>query len=230
MRVVIASGAGRYADPWHPFAATSACVARILQESGAQVRTDDDVDRAMTALDGVDLLVVNAGDPWGSEPGDDGPESPDVPGGGAAPPPRESLDGFGRALDRGIGVLALHSACASMRDYPQWALAVGRVWLPGVSFHPPADQALIHGGELEGRPIAGFRVWDERYCRLQQVGESTVVAQHDGAAGPEPTAWVRRQGRSRVAVDVLGHDERSYESAGHRALLVTLARWAAARA
>ena len=42
-----------------------------------------------------------------------------------------------------------------------------------------------------------------------------------------PVATPTTFGRARVAVDVLGHDERSYGSPGHRALLRDLARWAA---
>jgi len=79
----------------------------------------------------------------------------------------------------------------------------------------------------DGVDVEGFDVVDERYCRLQRFGRSHVVAEHDGEFGPEPTAWVREVGRSRIAVDVLGHDERSYESEGHRRLIAHLARWAA---
>jgi hypothetical protein len=63
MRVVIATGEGRYADPWHPFATTSQRLETVLEDAGFTVRIDGDLDGAMTRLDGVDLLVVNAGDP-----------------------------------------------------------------------------------------------------------------------------------------------------------------------
>lgn len=213
MRAVIASGSGRYADPWHPFPATSALLAELLAESGFDATVEDDVDAALTGLDGVDLLVVNAGDPWRES---DIRLAPDHP----------SVLGLADALDRGIGVLALHSAVASLRDHPGWAAATGAIWVPGASWHPEFGTALITGVALPGSDeVSGFEVEDERYCSLQFVGESHVVAWHDGAAGLEPTAWVRRFGCSRVAVDVLGHDERSYASAGHRDLLRRLARW-----
>src|SRR5688572_591129 len=63
-RAVIASGAGRYADPWHPFAATSVRLADLLERDGWQVDVIDDPDVALTELEGAALLVVNAGDPW----------------------------------------------------------------------------------------------------------------------------------------------------------------------
>lgn len=213
MRAVIASGSGRYADPWHPFPATSALLAELLAESGFDATVEDDVDAALAGLDAVDLLVVNAGDPWRDSPIRLAPDHP-------------SVLGLADALGRGIGVLAVHNAVASLRDHPGWAAATGAIWVPEASWHPQFGTALITGVALPGSDaVNGFEVDDERYCSLQFVGESHVVAWHDGAAGLEPTAWVRRHGRSRVAVDVLGHDERSYASVGHRDLLRRLARW-----
>lgn len=214
MRATIASGAGRYADPWHPFDETSACLAAILKDAGFTVTIDDDVDHAMSSLTDIDLLCVNAGDSW---------RSTEV----HLPAPSSAIDGFSAALDRGIGVLALHCAASSLRDYPEWAPAIGRMWVPGLSFHPPADLTSISSGKLpDGRTVDGFDIFDERYCRLQEIGRSHTVCTHPGdQGGTEPTAWVREVGRSRVAVDLLGHDRRSFEAAGHRELLRQLALW-----
>jgi uncharacterized protein len=214
MRALIVSGAGRYADPWHPFPETSQLLAQIVKELGFEVAVDEDVDAALAGLTSeTDLLVVNAGDPWRGD--QEQLPSPDT---GA----------LAEALESGMGVLAMHSAVASLRDYPEWAPAIGAVWLPTVSHHPPADQATITGTPLPtGEPVLGFQLFDERYCRLQPTGRSHVVAQHQGPAGPEPSAWTRTYGQARVAVDVLGHDARSYSAPGHRRLLRQLARWAA---
>lgn len=214
MRALIASGTGRYADRWHPFDRTTPRIAGALVEAGFIVEVDPDVDHAMTSLDGVDLVVVNAGDPWADT---DHRLPSDAPG----------PAGLAAALDRGIGVLAVHVAVASLRDYPDWAAAVGAIWVPGQSWHPPLDTATIRRVPIEedGLPTE-FRVEDERYLSLQFVGRSHVVATHVGPGGPEPTAWIRRHGAARIAVDLLGHDERSYDSAGHRDLLRDLAVWA----
>lgn len=214
MKALIASGSGRYADPWHPYATTSPLIADVLGTAGFTVEVDEDVDRAMTRLAGVELLVVNAGDPWRSE--DQGSA------------PAASVDGLAEALDRGIGVLAMHAALASLRDYPDWAPAIGALWLPGVSWHPPMGRNVVRGLTLpDGSPLGDFAVEDEQYLRLQPVGRCAVVAEHDVEGERFPAVWTRTVGSSRIAVDALGHDERSYTSPGHRALLADLARWAA---
>ena len=213
MRAIIATGVGRYADQWHPFTATSLRLRGVLEDAGFTVVIDEDLDGAMTRLDGVDLLAVNAGDPWRGK-GD--------------PPGAESVAGFGAALRRGIGVLGLHAAAATMRDYPEWSEAFGAIWLPGLSWHPPISTARISiAASRLGAHLDDFEVIDERYSGLQRVGRAEVVATHEVDGVSYPTAWTRVVGRARVAGEVLGHDERSYDSAGHRALLSNLARWAA---
>lgn len=215
MKTLIASGSGRYSDPWHPYDRTSPLIADVLTSAGFETTIDDDVDQAMTRLDGVDLLVVNAGDPWRS----------DQPGGA----PRAAIDGLAAALERGVGVIAFHAALASLRDYPDWAPAIGAVWLPGVSWHPPHGRTVVRGlGLPDGSPIQDVDVDDEQYLRLQRLGRSEVVAEHEIDGERSPAAWVREFGGSRVAVDALGHDERSYESASHRVLIAQLAEWVTA--
>ena len=215
MRALVATGTGRYADPWHPYQRTSPLIAAVLTDAGFDTGVETDVDDAMTRLSGTDLLVVNAGDPWRS--------------GEAGSASAESVGGLYAALARGIGVIAVHGALASLRDHPDWAAAIGGMWVPGLSWHPPFGTVQVSAGALpDGTELSGFEVEDERYARLQAIGERTVVAHHDVEGAAEPTAWVRTHGASRIAVDALGHDERSWASEGHRGLLTALARWTTA--
>jgi type 1 glutamine amidotransferase len=97
-------------------------------------------------------------------------------------------------------------------------------------FPPPLGETRATGLALPDGPHPDdFDVEDERYCRLQRIGRSTTVAEFEGPDAAEPAAWVRRSGASRVAVDVLGHDERSYTSPGHRTVIARLALWAVGR-
>ena len=195
MRAVIATGEGRYADPWHPFAATSQRLTAVLEDAGFTVDVDADLDRAMTRLDGVDLLVVNAGDPWRGE-GD--------------PPAAESVAGLGAALRRGVGILGMHAAAATMRDYPEWSEAFGAIWLPGLSWHPPhrrgADYPHPVASGCGPRRLRGVR---RTIFGPAAGGQVEIVATHEVDGAVYPAAWTRVVGRARVAGDVLGHDKQS---------------------
>lgn len=211
MHALIASGAGPYGDPWHRFGETSSRIAKILADAGLDVVVSHDVDDAMTRLDGVDLLVTNAGDPWRTE----APTSP-VP---------DCLDA---AIARGVGILAFHTSVASLRDYPRWAEATGALWLPTVSGHPPRGPMTITGFTTpDGSAVADFEVDDEAYQRLQFVGDHHLVATHTVNGVTTPAVWTRTLGRTLVAVDTLGHDTATFDSEGHRALIRRLAVWAA---
>lgn len=227
-RALVLSGAGRYADPWHPFEETSAALAEVLSTAGLQVEQSTDVDGSLQRLDEVDLLAVNTGDPWRN--GETGRGAP-----------ADAMVGLDAALARGIAVLVLHTAVTSLRDYPSWAAAVGAIWLPEISGHPPLDDFTVRlrADSLHAAPLlegqSDFTVTDEQYSFLQRVGSSTVLAEHTHAGEQHPLVWVRRhqqgqhqQGRhqqAKVAVDLLGHDLRSYESAEHRRLLNSLVSW-----
>ena len=211
MNTMLLSGSGRYADPWHPYPETSAQIRALLETAGHVVELREDIDQAMQDLDDVDLLVVNAGDPW-------------IEDSHRITDPARS-EHFRVALERGMGVIAVHWSVASLRDYPDWAAATGGIWTTG-SFHPPFGQLHVSGGSLpDGTAIDSFDVEDERYCSIQFVGEHHCVATHEGSTAPEPTAWVREHLGARVAVDLLGHDARSWESAGRRNMFLALAAW-----
>lgn len=218
MHALIVSGSGRYADPWHPTHETAARIGEILEHDGWRTTLSRHADDALSDLSGVDLLVINTTDPWRN--GETGTGAPEAA--------RAEL---ARAIADGIGILSMHAGVSSLRDYPSWPAAVGAVWLPTISGHPDIGLTTIRplsahrtDGLTDG--LDAFEVFDERYCNLQFVGERTVLAEHEEAGERFPTAWVRAVEKARVAVDLLGHDLRSYESVGHVDLVRRLARWA----
>ncbi|KJL26082.1 Trehalose utilization [Microbacterium oxydans] len=226
---LILTGTGRYADPWHPYAETSPLLAELVRTAGFSPRIETDVDAALRGLDpGVRLLVVNAGDP-------EGPDAGDAPDAQAPTVPREhrfehAVAGdlaLGAALDRGIGLLAVHSAAASLRDYPSYERALGGRWVRGTSWHPHFDEAQVR---LDPRhPLAtgmpDFTVDDERYTDLRVHGDIDRLAFHEHDGVQHPLVWTREVGPSRVVYDALGHDSRSYASTGHRELLGRTLQW-----
>jgi hypothetical protein len=217
-RALILSGAGRYADPWHPFAQTSACLAEILTGCGVSVTIATDVDAAMTRLDGVDLLVVNAGDASRN----------DLP----VPDLSAARAGFAAALERGIAVLGTHTAAASLTDYPEWESVLGGRWLPERSMHPPIGPARVTLHADRHPVVAGlgdFDTVDERYSHLRVAADVVPLAAHTLDEVEHPLLWARTAGSSRVVYSALGHDARAYESAELRELLARAIRWLTGR-
>ncbi|MCP2635937.1 ThuA domain-containing protein [Microbacterium sp. HD4P20] len=218
-RAVIASGAGRYADPWHPYPETSAALADLLRADGWDARVIADPDVALTQLAGAELLVVNAGDPW---------RNPDAAP--AVDPAAEA--GLAAALDRGIGVVATHSAVSSLRDYPAWSRTIGGEWKNGSSWHPEIGDASVRA-VVPGHDIvpADFTAFDERYTDLAVDAAVHVLAVHDLDGVAHPLVWTHEAtpGRMpvRAVVSALGHDARAYDSAELRAVLARAARWSA---
>ncbi|RXZ40298.1 ThuA domain-containing protein [Agromyces binzhouensis] len=221
MRAIILSGAGRYADPWHPFAETSARLAELVAEAGFDVEVREDVDAALGSLeDDVALLVVNAGDPDRSstdgEPLPAAAEWPAVDGGPLA-----------SALERGIGILAVHAAASSLRDVEAFDRAIGGRWEWDVSWHPPFGEAHVHlvGNHAVREGLDDFTLEDERYSSLLLHDVIEPIAEHEQDGIRHPLVWAREIGPSRLVYDALGHDTRSYDSASHRALIANALDW-----
>lgn len=218
-RAVIASGAGRYADPWHPYPQTSAAIADLLRADGWDADVIDDPDIALTQLVDADLLVVNAGDPW---------RNPDA----AAAAAPAAAAGLAAALGRGIGVVATHSAVSSLRDYPDWISTIGGEWRSGLSWHPEIGDATVRA-VAPGNVIvpADFTAFDECYTDLAVDSAVRVLAVHDLDGIAHPLVWTNETSRGRMpvraVVSALGHDTRAYESPELRAVLARAARWAA---
>ncbi|MEV0892373.1 ThuA domain-containing protein [Promicromonospora sp. NPDC050262] len=215
-RILILSGRGRYEDPWHDHAATSHVAAGILGELGA-VEVRGLFRDALNDLDSVDLLVVNGG--TGRRDADfDGSDDDWLPF-------HDRLSAWARA---GGAVLGLHQAANTFYDAPDWEAVLGGRWIPGESMHPPIGTARF---ELTvGHPLTeGLSVveaFDERYCRLRVAADTRVLGttlDDDGAS--HPVLWVNEAHGGRSVYSGLGHDVRSFDSAGHQELLRRAASW-----
>jgi hypothetical protein len=221
-QALILSGSGRYADPWHRFDETSAVLATLAKQSGWQPTIIHDIDPALAdGLDGIDLLIVNAGDPW---------RNPDVrpdPTSEAFDQGRANLD---QALGRGMSVLSMHCGAASLRDYPQYRQALGGEWRPGLSWHPArADLHIrpLHDQISEG--LCDFTVNDERYTDLVIDRDVEPLLTATGDEDEVIIAWANTLGAARVIYDSLGHDTGSYDSCGHKSFLRRALSWLSPR-
>ncbi|WP_323958846.1 ThuA domain-containing protein [Arthrobacter sp. JZ12] len=214
-RIDIISGGQRYADPWHPFSATSKAMAGLLATRDHHVSISDNPDKAFAGL--VDdsarpeLLIVNIGNPA------DGLPTP------------EAAEGIKTYTGAGHPLLAMHSSLTAFPQWDEWEEVLGGRWVRGVSMHPPKDKASIRilpSGHpaAQGMPPA-FDVHDERYSYLRTEPGVHVLAEHDHDGLSHPLVWVNQQGSSEVACDALGHDEDSYSAPGRVALLLSVVDW-----
>lgn len=209
MRAVLVSAAGEYADPWHPFAETSAELARVLEPLVGAVEMRTDVDDALTGLrDPVDLLVLNLGDA--------GPGRP-------SPAAEQGLLAHAAA---GRPILAVHSTATTFPDWPRWAELLGGRWIRDTTFHPPYGEAHIvcEPAHPASAGLASFDTVDECYTAMQVAPESEVLAWHELDGRRHPLAWVRPAGPARAAFVALGHDAAAYGE-GPRALIGRVATW-----
>ena len=208
-RVLVFSGGGDYADPWHPFAETSARVAEILGAAGHDVTVVDTLAALEIGLQDADVLVVNAG--GGPEP--------------------HALDAeLARILASYRGPLvALHVAATLMPEHDAWERMLGGRWVRGQSMHPPRGPLTVRAvsrhpivdGLAEGSTV------DEAYSWLRIAPASEVLLVHDLESGSQPMCWIADVDGRRVAYDGLGHDVEAYKAPVAVALLQRLVAWAA---
>jgi len=208
-RILILSGGGEFADPWHPFAETSEALGELLGSIGHEVEIDDAVEQRAQDLSDVDVLVTNAAD------------------GPVGPARSAAYDGIAAYLARGGSVFALHVGAATLLGMPEWETVTGMAWIDG-SWHPPLGPSQMRVDPL-AHPIAAgtadFELIDERYSDLRLGGDSAAFVTHELDGASHPVMWARQHGTSRVVVDTMGHDIRSFESAEHRRLIERSFAW-----
>lgn len=231
--IVVVSGSGRYADPWHPLAETSARVADVLSSAGHTVTVDDAVDARLASLasaahDDVELLVLNVGagrtpdERAVLESSDDRAETP------LSAEDAATAHGLLSYLERGGALLALHVSATTFGFMPEWEYVLGGIWVRGTSMHPPYSKARVHVATDAHSIVAGiadFDVDDERYSKLRVSPRSQQLAWHDIEGVRHPLVWTHEYRGARIVYDALGHDAGSYDSHEHRTILLNSTAW-----
>jgi len=209
---LVISGGGPYADAWHDFAATSARLAELVEGLGHRAVVVEDVEAALSRP-AADLLVLNIGNPVPPRPPDR---------------LRAVVDGVTGHLAAGGGVLAVHLSIGALPGAPGWSRALGGRWEWGRSWHPDLGTATVDLRPAGHPVVAGATrlvVDDERYCDLVVEDGVTVLGSHREQDREQPMIWTRTTSAGRVLYDGLGHDVRSFDSAGHVELLRRAVRW-----
>ena len=207
---VIVSGSGRWADPWHSFATTSARLAQILRTADFEVRVEQDVDAQLSDLSGIDLLVLNLGRPEQPHPADEAVRR-----------------GLLAHVGHGRPVLALHVSATSLPRVHEWESIMGGAWVPGSTYHPDYGSSRVQTvpGSTLTDGLKDFIVADELYTDLRVHPRVQVLARHLLGGREHPLVWVWAGAGAPVVYDALGHDIASYDSSTHCELLSRAARW-----
>ena len=217
-KVLVFSGAGLYADPWHPFRETSTAVAGVLRDQGLDVVVRDSEPGSLLDVASFDVLVVNSGGRTSrAEPAEVLAWADD----------RRALEAFHHG---GGPILGLHTAIGTFPDWPEWPAIIGGRWNAD-SHHPEISTAAFEptqgaAGHAVWEGLHSVVVFDEQYSSLEVFGGSTPLIQHQVDGVAHTMGWL--VGES-VIYDGLGHDGRSYESEDRRRLLVNEMEWLLSR-
>ena len=207
-------GHAPYTDPWHDDAAVGHLVALELAAAGlnpvlrgTMPGVLDDVDPADLAL----LVVKASGGPADDEAGTW----------------TSFQERFAALVSAGVPVLAMHQASGALGNPQVWADAVGGHWVDGHSWHPAISEAKFEPVDDEHPVTAGlapFTAYDETYFDLATAPgiRPLVIVEHEGVS--HPVVW-QGPGSSKVIVDTLGHDARSFDSRGRVDLLRREIAW-----
>jgi uncharacterized protein len=213
---VLLGGVGRWTDPWHPFAETTAALTAIAAEAGIALSSSPDVDRTLESFrDGPlpSLVVVDLGLPRDGLP---------VPLPAADP-------GFRRMLGSRVPMLAVHVSSTSFAGDDDWERALGGVWVRGRTMHPSAGPCTVHVVDDQHPVTAGlddFSLDDERYSHQRVSSEVRVLVDHEHDGLRHPLVWVHdRPGGGVTVYDGLGHSGASFASPEHRRLVAQALRF-----
>lgn len=211
---LVVSGGGRFGDPWHPFADTSAALSAALRRRDYAVAVSEDVEDALAGLLGgplPSLLVLNIG--WY------GPDTFTEP----------ATEGLVAALQRGLPTLLVHSTLTAFPEWPLWREIAGGGWTYGTTYHPDYAAGVAWADPHHPLPtgLGRLTISDERYTGMWVADTSSVFLEHEEDGVRHPLGWTRRWGDSPIVADGLGHDGDSYRASGRAALLERELDWLA---
>lgn len=204
--------------PFHDFDATSAALTEVLAEVGVESEITEDIVGALSEPSEVQLITVNALR-WQMN----ADRFADLRDRWSFRLPAQARTTLLDHLDRGGGLLCMHSASLCFDDWQGWSRVLGACWDWSKSYHPPLGWTgvRVHGEHPVVEGLRDFDLVDEVYSDLDVLPDVRPLA---SAAG-QPLMWARPVRRGRVFYDALGHDTRSYGNEIHRALLQRAALW-----
>jgi uncharacterized protein len=136
-------------------------------------------------------------------------------------------DGVQKALadhvDKGNGLLAIHSGTAGYQEMPVLRHLLGGVF----ASHP--EQCPVVVEPLEGHPLCRgclpFTHIDEHYFMALDDPQAEIFMTTKSEYGEQPGAWRKKAGAGRVAVLTPGHTEQVWLHPSFQALVSNMIGW-----
>ena len=134
-------------------------------------------------------------------------------------------DAFRNYVERGHGLLAVHSGTAGYSDASILRSLLGGIFVQHpaqcqVTVEPLADHPLTRG-------VAPFTLQDEHYFMTCDDPELDVFLTTRSENGVQPGGWTRQQGSGRVCVLTPGHNLEIWQHPSFERLLLNALNWCA---
>ena len=202
----------------HPWKQTSPLVREILEKDGVcQVFICEDLGiLESSSLAKYDVIVLNYG--FWKEP----------------EPSEKAKQALLEFVKNGKGLVALHFACSSFQDWPEYQQLLGRVWKKGIGGHGPMSNFEVKIADPEhpiAKGVSDFHITDELYAQLSGDAPIHVIAEgySDWSNKTEPLVFAHQYGKGRVVQNVLGHTLEARRNPAYQKLLVQSVQWVARR-
>lgn len=130
---------------------------------------------------------------------------------------------FVRYVERGGGLLAIHSGTAGYAETPALRALLGGVFVE----HPPQCPVTVEplAGHALAQDAPAFTLQDEHYVMALDDARAEVFLTTRSEHGAQPGGWTRAQGRGRVCVLTPGHNLPVWQHPSFQALVNNTLRW-----
>jgi type 1 glutamine amidotransferase len=143
-------------------------------------------------------------------------------------------------LENGVGLVVLHHAVCSYRNWPEYMrIAGGRYahtpWIKDGIEQPASTythdvEFMVKVGNHEHPVIKGitdFRIVDEVYGNMEILPTVHPLLSTDESNSSPLVGWVNPYGNSRIVALTLGHDKQAWENPAFIQILSQAIRWTA---